>query len=313
MSHQNPNGCPADADTQVAEALQALQADICQQLFAEETGTAQFLADEWSYDNGTGGGVACVLERGEVFEKAGVNYSCITGSTLPGTASQRHPDLAGQPFQAMGVSVVIHPRNPYVPTTHANFRFFLAKSPKRGPVWWFGGGFDLTPYYGFLEDCQHWHQVAARTCRPFGEHVYPEYKAFCDRYFYLPHRQEARGIGGVFFDDLTEWGFERCFAFIKALGQAFYQAYCPIVARRKSMPYGARERDFQTYRRGRYVEFNLLYDRGTTFGLQSGGRTESILMSLPPVTQWRYNWQPAPGSPEATLTQDFLKPRDWLT
>jgi coproporphyrinogen III oxidase len=253
-----------------------------------------------------------VIGGGAVFEKGGVNFSHVKGSALPASATAHRPELAGRAFEAMGVSLVIHPHNPYVPTSHANVRFFIAEKPGEAPVWWFGGGYDLTPYYGFDEDCIHWHQTARDACAPFGEDVYPRYKRWCDDYFFLKHRNEPRGIGGLFFDDLNEGGFERCFGFLQAVGNSYVDAYRPIVARRKRLPYGERERDFQLHRRGRYVEFNLVYDRGTLFGLQTGGRTESILMSLPPEVRWGYNWQPEPGSPEAGLTEKYLKPREWV-
>jgi coproporphyrinogen III oxidase len=231
---------------------------------------------------------------------------------MPGSATAHRPELAGRSFEAMGVSLVIHPHNPYVPTTHANVRFFIARKPDADPVWWFGGGFDLTPYYPYLEDVQQWHRQAQALCQPFGEEVYPKYKKWCDEYFYLPHRQETRGVGGLFFDDLNEGGFEQCLAFMQAVGNGFIEQYQPIVEKRKDTPYGERERQFQLYRRGRYVEFNLVYDRGTLFGLQTGGRTESILMSMPPLVRWQYNYQPVAGTPEADLYQNYLKPRDWL-
>ncbi|RMG29471.1 MAG: oxygen-dependent coproporphyrinogen oxidase [Gammaproteobacteria bacterium] len=270
-----------------------------------------FREDAWQREGG-GGGRTRVLEEGAVFEKAGVNYSFVTGASLPPSATAARPELAGRRFAATGVSLVVHPRNPYVPTSHMNVRFFLAEKPGAEPVWWFGGGFDLTPYYGFEQDCEHWHREAWRACRPFGEDVYPRFKRWCDEYFFLKHRNEPRGIGGIFFDDLNEWGFERCFAFLRAVGEAYLPAYLPIVERRRSMEWGERERNFQLYRRGRYVEFNLVYDRGTLFGLQTGGRTESILMSLPPQANWRYDWHPEPGTEEARLYEVFLRPRDWL-
>jgi coproporphyrinogen III oxidase len=241
-----------------------------------------------------------------------VNFSHVFGSTLPPSATAARPELAGRSFQAMGVSLVIHPNNPLVPTSHANVRFFIAEHPTEAPVWWFGGGFDLTPYYGFEEDCVAWHQTAKAACDPFGADVYPKYKRWCDDYFFLKHRNEPRGIGGLFFDDLNEWGFEQTFAFMRSVGDSYIQAYRPIVQKRKDLAFNEAQRDFQLYRRGRYVEFNLVYDRGTLFGLQSGGRTESILMSLPPLVKWRYDWHPAPGSDEARLYSEFLKPRDWL-
>ena len=253
-----------------------------------------------------------MLAGGQVIEQGGVNFSHVTGKTLPPSATAHRADLAGRGFQALGVSLVIHPRNPYVPTSHANVRFFIAEKEEEPPVWWFGGGFDLTPYYPFEDDAVAWHRVARDACVPFGEQVYPDFKKWCDEYFFLKHRNETRGVGGLFFDDLNEWGFDRCFEFLRSVGDHYLLAYLPIVQKRKNTPYGEREREFQLYRRGRYVEFNLVYDRGTLFGLQSGGRTESILMSLPPVAHWRYNWKPEPGSAEDNLYQNFLKPRDWL-
>lgn len=288
----------------VKNYLLSLQDKICQALEQEDGGC--FSEDNWQYAQG-GGGRTRILSSGAVIEQGGVNFSHIEGKNLPPAAAVKRPELAEQAFQATGLSLVIHPRNPYVPTTHANLRFFSA-----GSQWWFGGGFDLTPYYGFEEDCIHWHQMAKQACEPFGKDIYPQYKKWCDEYFFIKHRNEPRGIGGLFFDDLNGGGFERCFAFIKSIGEHFILAYLPILQRRKKLPYGDRERDFQCYRRGRYVEFNLVYDRGTLFGLQSGGRTESILMSLPPQVTWRYNWQPAVGTPEAALYEQFLKPRDWI-
>ena len=270
-----------------------------------------FLEDSWVRAEG-GGGRSRVLAGGALFEQAGVNFSDVTGHRLPPAATAKRPELEGCSFRAMGVSLVIHPQNPYVPTSHANVRFFLASRPDAPPVWWFGGGFDLTPYYGFDEDARHWHQTAAAACAPFGDEVYPAYKRWCDEYFFLRHRNEQRGIGGLFFDDLNEWGFEQSFAFMRSVGDHYLAAYVPIVERRRASAFGERERDFQLYRRGRYVEFNLVYDRGTLFGLQTGGRTESILMSLPPNVRWRYNWQPAAGTPEAALYERYLKPQDWL-
>ena len=257
-----------------------------------------------------GGGRTRVLKNGAIFEQAGVNYSRVAGDTLPPSATAHRPELIGRSWTATGVSLVVHPRNPYVPTSHANVRYFEADKEGADPVWWFGGGFDLTPFYPLDEDCVHWHGVARDLCAPFGDEVYPKYKKWCDEYFYLKHRDEMRGIGGLFFDDLNEWGFERCFAFLQAVGDRFLDAYLPIVERRKGMKYGEREREFQLYRRGRYVEFNLVYDRGTLFGLQSGGRTESILMSLPPRVRYEYGYAPEPGSAEARLAE-YLKPRDW--
>ena len=290
--------------------LLALQDDICQQLAAED-GQASFVEDAWQRPAG-GGGRTRVLSKGAVFEQAGVNFSHVFGDQLPASATAHRPELAGRTFQAMGVSLVIHPHNPYVPTSHANVRFFIAEKAGETPVWWFGGGFDLTPYYGNSADCVAWHQTAKTACEPFGADVYPRYKQWCDDYFFLKHRNETRGIGGLFFDDLNEWGFEQSFAFMRSVGNHYIQAYRPIVAKRKATPYGERQRDFQLYRRGRYVEFNLVYDRGTLFGLQSGGRTESILMSLPPLVKWQYAYEPEAGSEEATLYTDFLGQRDWL-
>ncbi len=247
-----------------------------------------------------------------MIEKGGVNFSHVMGDQMPASATAHRPELAGRAFEAMGVSLVIHPHNPYAPTSHANVRFFIAEKPGEEPVWWFGGGFDLTPYYGFDEDCIHWHQTARNACQPFGDEVYPHYKRWCDDYFYLKHRDEPRGVGGLFFDDLNEWGFDNSFAFTQAVGSAYVDAICPILEKRQATPYGEREKQFQLYRRGRYVEFNLVFDRGTLFGLQSGGRTESILMSLPPLVRWEYNYQPEPGSAEAKLTDYYLTGRDWL-
>jgi len=290
--------------------LLGLQQSICAALEAED-GEATFEIDSWERAEG-GGGTSRVMTNGKVFEQAGVNFSHVMGDKLPGSATAHRPELAGRNFEAMGVSLVIHPHNPYIPTSHANVRFFIANKPGEPPVWWFGGGFDLTPYYGFEDDAIHWHRTAREACAPFGDNVYNDYKKWCDDYFYLKHRDEPRGVGGLFFDDLNEGGFERSFALMQSVGNHYIDAYRPIVARRKDTPFGERERDFQLYRRGRYVEFNLVYDRGTLFGLQSGGRTESILMSLPPLVKWRYNWQPEPGTAEAKLYEVFLKPRDWL-
>ncbi|RPH54241.1 oxygen-dependent coproporphyrinogen oxidase [bacterium] len=286
-----------------------LQDRICAALEAEDGG-ARFEEDVWERPEG-GGGRSRVLSEGAVLEKGGVGFSHVFGPGLPASATAHRPELAGRSFQALGVSLVFHPRNPYAPTTHMNVRFFLAEREGAEPVWWFGGGFDLTPYYGFEDDAVHWHRTAREACAPFGEDVYPRFKRWCDEYFFLRHRNEPRGIGGLFFDDLNEWGFPRCFAFLRSVGDHFLPAYLPILRRRKDMPYGERERDFQLYRRGRYVEFNLVWDRGTLFGLQTGGRTESILMSLPPLVRWRYDWRPEPGTPEARLYEDFLRPREW--
>lgn len=294
----------------VKNYLLELQDSICREL-SEEDGRADFLVDEWQRDQG-GGGRSRVLAGGAVFEKAGVNFSHVFGGQLPPSASASRPELAGRSFQAMGVSLVMHPENPYVPTSHTNVRLFVAEKPGEQPLWWFGGGYDLTPYYGYRKDCIEWHRVAAAACAPFGEDVYPRFKAWCDDYFFLRHRGEPRGIGGLFFDDLNEWDFETSFAFMRAVGDSYIRAYRPIVARRKGMPYGERERQFQLYRRGRYVEFNLVFDRGTLFGLQSDGRTEAILMSLPPLVRWEYDYRPEPGSAEAELTEYYLQHRDWL-
>ncbi len=295
---------------QVKAYLLKLQDTICRQL-EEEDGGATFRQDEWQRPEG-GGGRSRVLTDGAVIEKGGVNFSHVFGTGLPPSATLARPELAGRSFQAMGVSLVIHPKNPYVPTSHANVRLFIAEKEGEEPVWWFGGGYDLTPYYGDEDDCVTWHQTAKKACEPFGEHVYQEYKQWCDDYFFLPHRNEPRGIGGLFFDDLNEGGFERCFDLMQAIGNSYVEAYRPIVAKQKGMPFGERERDFQLYRRGRYVEFNLVQDRGTIFGLQSNGRTESILMSLPPLVSWVYDWQPEKDSAEAALTEKFLIAKDWV-
>ncbi|MBX9296522.1 oxygen-dependent coproporphyrinogen oxidase [Chromobacterium piscinae] len=294
----------------VKSFLLDLQDRICAAL-EQADGKAQFAEDAWSREAG-GGGRSRVLAGGGVFEQAGVNFSHVYGDALPASATAHRPELAGRRFEAMGVSLVIHPSNPHVPTSHANVRFFIAEKDGEPPVWWFGGGFDLTPYYPQEEDAVHWHTVARDLCAPFGGEVYPRYKKWCDEYFHLKHRNEARGIGGLFFDDLNEWGFDKSFAFTRAVGDGYLDAYLPIVARRKEQAWGDRERQFQLYRRGRYVEFNLVWDRGTLFGLQSGGRTESILMSMPPLVRWEYGYQPEPGSPEAELYTDFLPPRDWV-
>ena len=296
---------------QVKEYLLTLQDSICSSLEAvEESGS--FIEDLWDRGDDTGGGRTRVLEQGQVFEQAGVNFSHVRGYSLPASATQHRPELAGRSFEALGVSLVIHPRNPYIPTSHANVRFFIAQKEGEEPIWWFGGGFDLTPYYGFEEDAIHWHQQAKNACDPFGDQVYAKYKKWCDEYFFLKHRNEPRGIGGLFFDDLNEGGFDRCFALTQSVGDHFIPAYIPIVKTRKSLSFDDKEKQFQLYRRGRYVEFNLVYDRGTLFGLQTGGRTESILMSLPPAVTWRYNWHPEPGSAESRLYEVFLKPTDWL-
>ena len=298
-----------DADA-VKDYLLALQ-DRLTQTLQQEDGGADFIEEAWQRPGG-GGGRTRVLRGGALFEQGGINFSQVFGASLPASATVRRPELAARAYQAMGVSLVMHPRNPYVPTSHLNVRFFMAEKPGAEPVWWFGGGFDLTPYYGFEEDAIHWHRVARAACLPFGAEVHPRLKRQCDDYFFLKHRDEPRGIGGLFFDDLDEWGFARSFALMQSVGDHYLPAYLPIVQRRKGLAWGERERAFQKYRRGRYVEFNLVYDRGTLFGLQSGGRTESILMSLPPEVSWRYNWQPEPGSPEAMLYERFLVARDWL-
>ncbi len=294
----------------VKDYLLSLQDEICAQL-EQEDGQAVFIEESWQRDGG-GGGRTRVITDGAVIEKGGVNFSHVFGEQMPPSATAGRPELAGRSYQAMGVSLVIHPHNPYVPTSHANVRLFVAEKEGHDPVWWFGGGYDLTPYYGNEQDCQHWHQTAQQACLPFGEEIYPKYKQWCDDYFYLKHRDEPRGVGGLFYDDLNEWGFDRSFAFMQAVGNSYIEAYRPIVARRKAQPYSDRERQFQLYRRGRYVEFNLVYDRGTVFGLQSGGRTESILMSLPPLVRWDYDWSPEPGSPEAVLYNHYLIAKDWL-
>jgi coproporphyrinogen III oxidase len=294
---------------QVGDYLRALQNRIVAEL-EQLDGKQRFCRDAWDRPGG-GGGLSCVLSDGAVFEQAGVGYSHVFGDEMPPSATKTRPELAGKRFEAVGVSLVIHPRNPYVPTSHANFRFFSADDGNDA-VWWFGGGYDLTPYYPFEEDVLHWHRTARDACTPFGPELYGRYKKWCDEYFYLRHRNEARGVGGLFFDDLNQPGFKQCLAFLQSTGDSFLPAYRPIVRKRKDHPYGERQREFQLYRRGRYVEFNLVYDRGTLFGLQSGGRTESILMSLPPRVRWRYNWRPEDGSPEAKLYDDFLRPRDWL-
>lgn len=294
----------------VKRYLLALQDDICDQL-AQEDGVASFVEDAWERPGG-GGGRTRVITNGAVIEKGGVNFSHVYGTQMPPSATHARPELAGRSFQAVGVSLVIHPSNPYVPTSHANVRFFIAEKDGEAPVWWFGGGYDLTPYYGNEDDCRHWHQTAQQACQPFGNDVYPRFKKWCDEYFYLKHRDEARGIGGLFFDDYQEGGFEQAFAFMRAVGDSYIDAYRPIVARRKHDAYDEAQRAFQLYRRGRYVEFNLVYDRGTIFGLQSNGRTESILMSLPPLVRWEYDYQPEAGSEEAKLYTDFLPPRDWV-
>mgnify|MGYP006191302491 FL=1 len=295
---------------QVKAFLMALQDSICAELAAAD-GAADFAEESWDRAEG-GGGRSRVLTHGAVFEQAGVNFSHVFGDKMPASATAHRPELAGRKFEAMGVSLVIHPLNPHIPTSHANVRFFIAEKAGEAPVWWFGGGFDLTPFYPVEADVVHWHQTAKDCCDAFGIDVYPKYKKWCDEYFYLKHRHETRGVGGLFFDDLNEWGFESSFAFMRSVGEAFTKAYLPIVEARKNTEYGDHERQFQLYRRGRYVEFNLVFDRGTLFGLQSGGRTESILMSMPPLVRWEYGYQPEAGSPEALLYQRYLTPQDWL-
>ncbi len=294
-------------------SVKAYLLDLQQRIVSalEEVDGQAFGTDSWQRAEG-GGGISRIIENGNVFERGGVGFSHVTGTNLPPSAAANRPELAGRNWEAMGVSLVLHPRNPYAPTVHMNVRFFTATAEGHEPIWWFGGGMDLTPYYGFEEDARHFHQVCRDSLQSFGDDLHPKYKKWCDEYFYLKHRQEARGVGGIFFDDLNELGFEQCFALQQSVGDHFIESYVPILQKRKDTPYGERERDFQTYRRGRYVEFNLVFDRGTLFGLQSGGRTESILMSMPPVVTWRYNWQPEAGSPEAKLATDFLVHRDWI-
>ncbi|ROR98987.1 coproporphyrinogen oxidase [Sinobacterium caligoides] len=294
----------------VQSYLMQLQDTICQAIEAED-GSAVFLEDNWRRSEG-GGGRTRVMTDGRVIEKGGVNYSYVEGAAMPASATAQRPELAGRSFKAMGVSLVIHPNNPHVPTSHANVRFFVAEKDGEEPVWWFGGGYDLTPYYPVAADCRQWHQTAHDALAPHGDELYPRYKKWCDDYFYLKHRDETRGVGGLFFDDLNEGGFERCFAIMQAVGDSYIEAYRPILAANKTREYSEQQRKFQLYRRGRYVEFNLVFDRGTLFGLQTGGRTESILMSLPPIVHWDYNFQPEPGTPEAELYEHYLQPREWL-
>jgi coproporphyrinogen III oxidase len=295
---------------EVKQFLLELQNTICSKLETAD-GSTDFRTDRWDREAG-GFGITRVISGGEVLDIGGLNFSHVFGKALPASASATRPELAGRAFQAMGVSLVIHPVNPFVPTSHANFRLFVAEKDNEDPVWWFGGGYDLTPYYGFEEDCRHWHQVAKQSCDPFGENFYSRFKQECDSYFYLKHRDEPRGIGGLFFDDFNELGFEQSFALVKNIATTYTDAYVPIIERRKDTEYTARHKHFQEYRRGRYAEFNLIFDRGTVFGLQSGvGRTESILMSLPPVVRWEYDWHPEPGSEEERLYKEFLVPRDW--
>lgn len=310
MNCQTPTNNSVPDISIVIEFLKALQDQICQAL-AQADGNGTFIEDNWQRKEG-GGGRTRVMTNGSVIEQGGVNFSVVSGDKLPPSATAHRPELAGRTWQACGVSLVIHPKNPHIPTAHANVRFFIAEKAGEPAVWWFGGGFDLTPFYPVDEDVLHWHQTASDLCQPFGEQVYDDYKKWCDEYFYLKHRDETRGVGGLFFDDLNKWDFESCLNYIKAVGQGFIDAYVPIMNRRKNDEYSEQQRQFQLYRRGRYVEFNLVFDRGTLFGLQSGGRTESILMSMPPLARWEYNYQPDEDSDEARLA-NYLVPRDWLT
>ena len=296
---------------QVKKYLLRLQEDLCSDLESID-GRAIFEKDRWTKKDGNGNGITSVICDGNVFEKGGVNFSIVQGNKMPKSATAIRPELEGRKYTALGVSLVLHPLNPYVPAVHLNVRFFVAEKPGKETIWWFGGGFDLTPFYGFDEDAVHWHMTAKKACLPFGEKVYSKYKKWCDDYFYLEHRDEQRGIGGLFFDDLNEGGFDRCFEFSKSIGDHFPEAYLPIVIKRKDTPYGEKERDFQLYRRGRYVEFNLIYDRGTLFGLQSGGRAESILMSMPPEVRWSYQRQVLEDSEEGKLYNHYLKPKEWI-
>ncbi len=293
----------------VKDYLLSLQASIVAAM--EEVDGCRFITDSWERPEG-GGGTSRVIEEGNVFERGGVNFSHVMGKNLPPSAAASRPELAGRRWEAMGVSLVLHPRNPYAPTVHMNVRFFTTYAEGQDPVWWFGGGMDLTPYYGFEEDAKHFHQTCKDALTPFGADLHPRFKKWCDEYFYLKHRKEARGVGGIFFDDFNEQSFEQSFAMTKSVGDGFLKAYRPILERRKDLAYGETERDFQAYRRGRYVEFNLVFDRGTLFGLQSGGRTESILMSMPPIVKWRYDWKPEAGSAEAKLATDFLVHKEWV-
>ena len=297
---------------QVEKYLLNLQNDICEEFGGLDT-KSSFDKDVWEREDGRGRGITRVITNGSLFEKGGVNFSIISGDKMPKSATELRPELAGRKFTALGISLVLHPENPFIPTTHANVRFFIAENEEEEPLWWFGGGFDLTPYYGFEEDAIHWHKIANKACEPFGEKVYEKYKKWCDDYFYLSHRDEQRGIGGLFFDDLNEGGFDSCFEFMKSIGNHFVEAYKPIVLKRQETPYNEKQKDFQLFRRGRYVEFNLVQDRGTLFGLQSGGRTESILMSLPPKVKWIYQFNISPNSEEEKLTNYYLKPRDWIS
>ena len=297
---------------QVKKYLLNLQNDICEE-FGELDSKSNFDKDIWKREDGRGNGITRVISNGNVFEKGGVNYSIISGDKMPISATALRPELEGRNYTALGLSLVLHPDNPFIPTAHANVRFFIAEEEEKKPIWWFGGGFDLTPYYGFEEDAVHWHRVAKNACKPFGDEIYPKYKKWCDDYFYLSHRNEQRGVGGLFFDDLNEGGFDACFEFMKSVGNHFSKAYLPIVQKRIGTSFTEKHKEFQLYRRGRYVEFNLIQDRGTLFGLQSGGRTESILMSLPPMVKWSYKHTIEPSSEEEKLTKYFLKPRDWIS
>ena len=297
---------------QVEKYLLNLQNDICEEFGGLDT-KSSFDKDVWEREDGRGSGITRVITNGSLFEKGGVNFSIISGDNMPKSATELRPELAGRKYTALGISLVLHPDNPFIPTTHANVRFFIAENEEEEPLWWFGGGFDLTPYYGFEEDAIHWHKIANKACEPFGEKVYEKYKKWCDDYFYLSHRDEQRGICGLFFDDLNEGGFDSCFEFMKSIGNHFVEAYKPIVLKRQETPYNDKQKDFQLYRRGRYVEFNLVQDRGTLFGLQSGGRTESILMSLPPKVKWIYQFNISANSEEGKLTNYYLKPRDWIS
>jgi coproporphyrinogen III oxidase len=299
-----------DNINKIKHYLRGLQDTICNAL-QEIDGLGLFHEDDWQRDTDFGGRTR-LLSAGKVIEQGGVSFSHVHGESLPPAATAKRPELAGRSFQALGLSLVIHPANPYVPTSHMNVRFIITEKPDERPIWWFGGGYDLTPYYGFIEDARHWHQTAYDTCLPFGDEIYPRFKKWCDEYFFIRHRDEQRGIGGIFFDDLNFWEFDRCFSFMQSVGDSYLKAYLPIVERRMDTPYSDEQREFQLYRRGRYVEYNLVYDRGTLFGLQSGGRTESILMSLPPRVVWKYNWHPDTGTEEAKLYEEFLKPKDWL-
>lgn len=300
----------SDAVAEVRQYLLNLQYNICESLAGEDE-QKEFTTEPWERAS-FGDGITRTISNGAVFEKGGVNFSHVYGNKMPVAATQQRPQLAGARFQALGVSLVMHPKNPYAPTSHANVRIFIAEPEQGDPVWWFGGGFDLTPYYGFEEDCVHWHQISKQACEPLGPDAYARYKKWCDEYFFLPHRDEPRGIGGLFFDDLNTPDFETCFTFMRSVGNRYIDAYRPIVAKRKNTPFGEREREFQLYRRGRYVEFNLIYDRGTLFGLQTKGRTEAILMSMPPTANWVYNWHPEPGTEEARLYNEFLTSKDWV-